>query len=179
MSALPYEVLDRVATKIAFAYRRRGVRSVSREDMYQDACEVMLACADKYDESKGDLEGYLYRACANAIGARIAREICPVTSRNNGNIPTLRTLKKVSMENAPVNTVEVSDVHRCVWRRRVRKRIITVAGGRTTVLKLALGLCKASDLGVSKTETQKLYAGVRALKRNLLDDLQLYTLSRD
>ena len=106
---MSHEIMDRVSAKLAGSCVKRGVRSYSYEDMYQDAYLACLQSVSKYKEDKGCLEGYLYTCASNKLKCSITRALSPVSSANNNNMEKLGAMKKLmSIYKLPDNCGDAS-----------------------------------------------------------------------
>lgn len=177
-----HELCDRVARKVAGRWRNKGIQSSSFDEMYQDAYCKALQSLPKFDKSAGyDLEGYLYTSANNCVHGEVTRRCHPVSTRSNGYIEDMgRTVIGVVSEDC--TTEDGVDYEHLVYLTQVRTRMEDIAkrakdGQRA--LACAMGYTTAATATSNKQERAALYANIRALKADMLNDHTLYKMARD
>jgi hypothetical protein len=185
MTALPYTVQHTVASHVAHAWVKRGVKSYAYEDMYQDAVEVMHLAVRRYRPEKGKLEAYLHRACVLKLCGRITRAAQPVSSRSNDDIPELRKVQRVPLTPTFVHEsrrAAAVDCDTAVLRAQIRRRLVAVAETvpeGETALAIMLGTTSVGELTDDPARAQRLYYCVRRMKKAIREDHALAEMHKD
>lgn len=184
---LSLDLQQRIANRVACAWRRRGIKSYPYEDLYQDAIVIMHSAARNYDPTKGSLEGYLTRCCVYKVGDRLTRAIQPASARSNDDVINLRNLKTVRIKPSPSSVSESNpkwdvqnpDYDHMVWLTQVRERMLQVVDGDGLALSIALGQRDVKDIAETKDEARLLHQRVRKVKRRLQNDRGIYLLFKE
>ena len=181
---IPPETLDRVARRVASAWRRRGIRSYSYEDIYQDAVAFMYAAVKNYDPEKATsgLEAYLTKCCVLRVGDRLTRVIHPVSARSNDEVRHLRNLKAVQLPKnleADQRWVEKPYYDELVALTRIRESMLAAVGGDAVGLELAMGVQAVKDITRDKAEARVLYQRAQTAKRRLRQSATVYRLFKE
>jgi len=182
VTALTFEVQHRVATQVAAAWRRRGIRSYSFDDMYQDAIVAMHMAVDGYDPSKGSLEGFLYSCAVKRLSGTITRALSPVSTRSNDEVRMLRETRATPELDASVPHEPEAAFEHVINMRAIRARMNAIAAREPegeAALAVALGLCDVRDIAKDGEHARLLYRVVRKVKNRLLGDQRLYKMARE
>lgn len=178
-----YETQHAVADRVAKAWRRKGIRSYSYEDIYQDAVVTIHQAAKNYDPEKGNIEPFLHRACVHRLCDSITKAVHLPSTRSKDEIQNLRETTtfewKHDERSQGTSGEELDDF---LWVKQVRERMEQLAAelpDGDIALRVTLGLTTVREAAADKEHAKKLHYTVRRLRGLMGKDYTLYRIARE
>ncbi len=177
---LSYELQDKVARRVASAWVKRGVRSYSWEDIYQDSCQIMHESVHNFDASKGEIEGFLFSCCVKKLTHIIAKNMSPVSCRSHDDVvPKLKGTYGGGLENRPeIVDEEMDPLEAMYWKQLhacIREVQTHVENGEIAYLVIT----EQTEVKEARQPAKTVYAATTALRRNLARNPRLYRIAKE
>ena len=182
-ATLTHAELDEIAKTASRRFWRKGVRSYSLDDMYQDAAVQALRAQRTFNPDRASgttLIKYCYIAAERELQHRITRAIAPVSARGHDHTRALG--ETTNAGSALVGEVakpsdscqEMLERHLVAANvRRHCQRILADDAECLRVLPILCGLCEPKDMVTDDFPSRQLRAALARARRKLAKDRKL------